>query len=426
MSTNESFVLALRACGTCAGSLAAFVPGAASSVLRSPAAAHAGVDHAAAFAPRRTSVPTRQGVRPQPRAELKMCAHSDDGTLSEDVKAKIAALGLEFSFDDELLAEYLESDSFKKESTLGPLEDVLSNANEDVTRSGAVKPVNAMEFFRAREGEWTSWRVTHHLAFRRSETGDSDITMACLDGSDQRIRDLCVAHDLPPDASVGGCYVTWEAQMSWDQEGENHKGSTVFALVPDEGSDGARGRILRDRGYAEIVQIAGTYELDSDGALNLNTPYDGGEVVEKFVFDGPDIVNRVSTVKRFGGFATATYATERRRGTVAPVLKDNVELTAEDYSAFGWGDAPTAPKPTYGRRSTFGGLSPAAASLAAQGPPSMRSAFSTGFQTGSAASSGSTVNKKAQELAAQGPPSMRPPAASTSADEGTSSADTSE
>jgi len=354
------------------------------------------------------------------------CAENEQnsGGVDEEMKKKIEELGLEFAFEDELLAEYIGSDEFKEQTKVEPLESMITNAEDTLTGNAPVRPLDAMEFFKAREGEWSSWRVTHHLAFRRAETGESDITMSCLDSDDERIRELCVAHEMPEDSSVGGCYVTWEAKMSWDQEGENHEGSTVFALVPDEGSDGKRGRILRDRGYAEIVQIAGTYELDEDYALNLNTPYDGGEVVEKFVFDGPDIVNRVSTVKRFGGFATATYATERRKGSSAPAFKQ--ELEPEDFWLFKWGDPPAPPKPTYGRRGAFGGVSPVAAAMAAQGPPSMRSAFSSGFQTGgkaAAAAPPTTINKKAQELAAQGPPSMRSPPPSSPAASTSDSAD---
>lgn len=184
-----------------------------------------------------------------------------------------------------------------------------------------------MEFFRHREGEWDSWRVTHHLAFRRAESGESRIQMQCIEKDDQRIIDLCKDWDTDPEKAQGGCYVTWRATMAWDQEGENHEGSTVFALVPDD-DDVRKGRILRDRGYAEIVPIAGTYYMDENDDLNLETPYEGGAVEERFSFDGPDVVNRMSTVRRFGGFATATFATEQRVGADTSVEVDE-ELEAE-------------------------------------------------------------------------------------------------
>lgn len=185
----------------------------------------------------------------------------------------------------------------------------------------AVKSADAMEFFRHREGRWSSWRVTHHLAFRRAESGESEIEMKVLDPTDERITSLCSDWDVDPALTQGGCHVTWQATMAWDQEGENHEGETIFALVPDEG-EVRKGRILRDRGYAEIVPIAGTYYLDESDDLNLETPYDGGAVEERFSFDGPDVVNRLSTVRRFGGFSTATFATERRVGSEPPAVWD--------------------------------------------------------------------------------------------------------
>jgi CpeS-like protein len=184
-------------------------------------------------------------------------------------------------------------------------------APPNIFKPSQVPVADAMEFFRAREGTWSSWRVTHHLAFRRAESGASEIVMKCIDKDDERIVKLLKDNDLPIDAAQGGCYVTWKAVMAWDQEGENHEGSTVFALVADD-DDVRRGRIIRDRGYAEIVPIAGTYFLDKENALCLETPYDGGAVEERFVFETIDLLHRVSTVRRFGGLSNATFTTERR------------------------------------------------------------------------------------------------------------------
>mmetsp|Transcript_5608 Transcript_5608/g.9863 ORF Transcript_5608/g.9863 Transcript_5608/m.9863 type:complete len:407 (-) Transcript_5608:382-1602(-) len=322
------------------------------------------------------------------------------------------ALGLEHSWDPELLQKFIASSNVEVPQHNTPKE------SKNYPKTSKVVSKDAMSFFEAREGEWSSWRVTHHLAFRRSETGESDISMKCLDASDERIVELCKAHDVAPESAVGGCYVTWHAKMSWDQEGENHEGSTVFALVPDNGSDGRKGKILRDRGYAEIVQIAGEFYMDESDGLNLVTPYDGGEVVERFAFDGPDIVHRVSTVKRFGGFATATYATERRAGLDVPELKgDNIPV-----ERISWLGVPAdneendGQKSIYGKRAmygararSFGAVNSKARDLAAQGPPSMRSAFSSGFGNTSESSSTSSAKPKtlAEELAAQGPPSMQ-------------------
>lgn len=260
----------------------------------------------------------------------------------------------------------------------------------------AVKSADAMDFFRHRQGSWSSWRVTHHLAFRRSESGESTIQMKVLDPTDERIASLCRDWDVDPTSAQGGCYVTWKATMAWDQEGENHEGETVFALVPEKDNI-RKGRILRDRGYAEIVPIAGTYDLDDSDDLNLSTPYDGGAVEEKFSFDGPDIVNRLSTVKRFGGYSTATFATERRVGSAGPAVWDEEKegKSVEELVAELMVDGPGVLIDTVDEveESSAGGAGlmgkgrfGAGLGRAANGgaKPSSQSAFGSGFSSGAA------------------------------------------
>ena len=171
---------------------------------------------------------------------------------------------------------------------------------------------DAMDFFRLREGTWSSTRVTHHLAFKRDESGESAIRMHVLDKEDERLLELCAQHDSDPQHLLGGCSVSWNATLQWDQEGDNHQGVAVFALVSEPGSNGRRGKLLRDRGYAEVVPVAGDFELRDDGMLSMVTPYEGGEVNEHFKFETPDVMWRFSTVKRFGGFSNSSFAVERR------------------------------------------------------------------------------------------------------------------
>ena len=255
-----------------------------------------------------------------------------------------------------------------------------------------LKSADAMEFFRHREGTWESWRVTHHLAFRRAEMGESLITMQCLKPDDTRIEELCRDHDVNPSHSMGGCYVTWRATMAWDQEGENHEGSTIFALVPDEGSQGRSGKILRDRGYAEIVPIAGTFQMDDNDDFCLETPYEGGAVKERFAFDSPDVVNRTSTVQRFGGVATATFSTEVRvncREELGKLDDEELENVLEDVLLFGARPSIAEMEKHQKESSASAGiLSGSKARFAAQAAaakegrkPSVNSAFDSAFET---------------------------------------------
>lgn len=228
--------------------------------------------------------------------------------------------------------------------------------------------------------------MTHHLAFRQSESWESDITMQCIDATDDRITTLCTDWGIDPNKAQGGCYVTWKAESS--NEVENIDGESVFALVPDD--DNVRsGRMLRDRGYAEGVPIAGTYELNEDDELILETPYDGGSVHEEFAFDGPDVVNRISTVKRMGGYSQSTFATEQRVGsdTVAPMDDGEEEKVLAMLQDIGLLSVPpdeprdaSALTSAYSRASRWS--TPISANADAAPPPT--SAFGSGFAESSA------------------------------------------
>jgi hypothetical protein len=135
--------------------------------------------------------------------------------------------------------------------------------------------------------------------------------------------------------------------MDWDRDSENHQGSTVFALVP-EADNPRRGQLLRERGYAEIVPVAGRYEIDDEDALVLTTDYETMSAIERFWFPQPNMRVRTSTVKRFGGFSSASFCTEIRMeesangsgaatgGGGAQGANNNGANGAQFYSVLGW------------------------------------------------------------------------------------------
>ena len=173
-------------------------------------------------------------------------------------------------------------------------------------------PMDVMTFFRRSAGRWRSQRATHHLAFRRAEVGDSAIEVTTLEPQDERIVALCELHQIDPALAVGGSAVQWLGAMSWDREGEgNHEGQTAFAIVPD-GKNPHQGRLLRERGYAEIVPVVGRYVMDDDQGLVLLTEYETMSSRERFWFVGDNVRFRTSAVKRFGGFSTASFCAEVR------------------------------------------------------------------------------------------------------------------
>jgi CpeS-like protein len=195
--------------------------------------------------------------------------------------------------------------------------------------------MDAMLFFQKSAGQWQSQRTTHHLAFRRAETGDSEIYVEALAADHPQVIAICEMHEYDPAQAVGGAFVSWDGSMQWDKEDENHQGTTVFALIPDEGNDQA-GVLLRERGYAEIVPVAGRYHIDEQDGLVLITEYETMTSIERFWFPTADLRLRTSTVQRFGGFNTATFCAESRQTEAAATVppSDSGENTL--YSISGW------------------------------------------------------------------------------------------
>lgn len=200
--------------------------------------------------------------------------------------------------------------------------------------------MDAMEFFQRSAGEWRSQRTTHHLPFRRAETGGSAIQVETLAADHPKVIELCQMHEVEPSLTVGGAHVAWNGEMEWDKEDENHQGTTVFAIVPDADNP-RKGRLLRERGYAEIVPVVGRYEIDDEDAMVLVTEYETMSIVERFWFANRDLRIRASTVKRFGGLSTATFCAEIRSKSAQDASNSSPEsantlATAQQYSISGW------------------------------------------------------------------------------------------
>ncbi|PZD70775.1 Phycocyanobilin lyase, CpcS-I subfamily [Acaryochloris thomasi RCC1774] len=205
--------------------------------------------------------------------------------------------------------------------------------------------MDVMAFFELSTGTWQSHRTTHHLAFKKAESGQFEIQVEALPASDPRIVELCQLHGVDSSLAVGGAYVGWKGSMAWDKENESHDSSSVFALIPDADHP-RRGKLLREQGYAETVPVAGQYYMDEQDALVLTTEYEVMSSVERFWFASPNLRMRTSTVKRFESFTTATFCTELRRGlaSVPPAAQavqsslssDAVaDSPSQDYSRLG-------------------------------------------------------------------------------------------
>ena len=195
-----------------------------------------------------------------------------------------------------------------------------------------------MQFFQHSSGKWLSQRTTHHLAFRRAETGNSEIYVEALTADHPKIIEICQMHDVDPVLAVGGAFVSWDGSMAWDRTEENHQGSTIFALIP-ESNNSRQGTLLRERGYAEIVPIAGRYHMDEENALVLITEYETTSSIERFWFPSKHLRLRTSTVQRFGGFNSATFCAEIRNHAAEGSSGDSEKCPSMNvpfYAISGW------------------------------------------------------------------------------------------
>ena len=172
--------------------------------------------------------------------------------------------------------------------------------------------MNIEQFFELSAGKWFSHRTSHHLAFKQSEDGKSDIVIEMLPADDPEVIKLCQQYEIDPTAASCGARVTWNGTMEWDEE--KHEGSTVLATVPDSENPN-EGKLLREMGYAEKAPVAGTYKMGIDDALTLTTEYETMWSEERLWFASPNLRMRVSILKRFGGFSMASFTSEIRMGS---------------------------------------------------------------------------------------------------------------
>ncbi|OLT63539.1 phycobiliprotein lyase [Moorena bouillonii PNG] len=212
--------------------------------------------------------------------------------------------------------------------------------------------MDAMEFFQLSAGNWRSQRTTHHLAFRQAEKGELNIKVATLEADHPQVIELCELHKINPSLAAGGALVSWQGTMAWDQSDDGHKDSTVMVVVPDADSP-RQGKLLREKGYAETMPVAGIYQMDAQDGLVLITEYETMSAHERFSFITPSRRMRTSIVKRFGGFSSASFCIETRIDSnldngasagantganigVTSQQQQNVLAPEEYYSILGW------------------------------------------------------------------------------------------
>ncbi len=191
--------------------------------------------------------------------------------------------------------------------------------------------MDIMEFFQLSAGKWFSQRTSHHLAFKQTEGGRSDLKIETVLKDDPAVIQLCAQYEVDPASALGGARVSWDGTMDWD-EGK-HAGSTVLVPVPDLDKQN-EGKLLREMGYAEKASVAGRYTMGPDDALTLTTEYETMFSEERLWFASPNLRLRTSILKRFGGFSMASFCSEIRLG-VGPSssTSSGVETVAKNSTA---------------------------------------------------------------------------------------------
>ncbi|MBE9179772.1 phycobiliprotein lyase [Oculatella sp. LEGE 06141] len=189
--------------------------------------------------------------------------------------------------------------------------------------------MDIVEFFQQSSGKWFSQRTSHHLAFKQSEGGKSDLRIEMLSKDDPEVIKLCQQYEVDPALALCGARVTWDGSMEWDEE--KHAGSTVLVPIadPDKVNEG---KLLREMGYAEKAPVAGRYVMSADESLTLITEYETMYSEERLWFASPNLRLRTSILKRFGGFSMASFCSEIRMGGVQPPVDTSADATAPSSS----------------------------------------------------------------------------------------------
>jgi hypothetical protein len=170
--------------------------------------------------------------------------------------------------------------------------------------------MDVMEFFRKSEGNWFSHRTGHYLDARKQEAGKSELSFTCYERDHPKVLAVCALHKVDPATVAGGAEVTWTGTIAFEEK--THQNIAVLVPVPNKDAPSS-GLILRDRGYAEEVPVAGRYRMNDDESMTLVMEYSDSESEERLWFASPNLRLRTGVMKRAGEFSITTFCSEIRR-----------------------------------------------------------------------------------------------------------------
>jgi CpeS-like protein len=170
--------------------------------------------------------------------------------------------------------------------------------------------MDVMEFFKKSEGNWFSHQTGHHLGARKQEAGKSELSFICYERDHPKVLAVCALHKVDPSTVAGGAEVTWTGTIAFDEK--THQNAAVLVPVPDK-DDPSSGLMLRDKGYAEAVPVAGRYRMNADESMTLVMKSSATESEERLWFASSNLRLRTGVVKQAGGFSLTTFCSEIRR-----------------------------------------------------------------------------------------------------------------
>jgi phycoerythrin-associated linker protein len=170
--------------------------------------------------------------------------------------------------------------------------------------------MDVMEFFKKSEGNWFSHRTGHYLGARKQEAGKSEVSFTCYERDHPKVLAVCELHQVDPASVAGGAEVTWTGTTAFDEK--THQNMAFLVPVPDK-DDPLSGLILRNKGYAEEVPVAGRYRMHADESMTLVTENSATESEERLWFVSANLRLRTGVVKHAGGFSITTFCSEIRR-----------------------------------------------------------------------------------------------------------------
>lgn len=168
------------------------------------------------------------------------------------------------------------------------------------------------EFLQLSIGRWRSQRSGHHLAFSHFEEVRSTIDIVALQPDEPAVIDICQLYGVDPAAATHPFRMSWQGQSDWDDK-ESLQGSCVLVPIPNPDNP-AKGKLLREQGYAETIAAVGNYHLTEDGTFTLITEYDRAAAEERIWFATPNLRFRVALIKTSdgAGVTTASFSSEIR------------------------------------------------------------------------------------------------------------------